>query len=137
MKRLYCLNGSNFLFILSNLIVFLRALDTSAAWEVVIRPASRTTEQNAKFHALVSDIAKSRLEWAGKRRNAAQWKVLLVSGHAIATGDGADMVPGLEGEFVNLRESTALMSTKRSASLIEYTIAFAACSGVETLGMAA
>jgi hypothetical protein len=46
-------------------------------------------------------------------------------------------VPGLEGEFVNLRESTALMSIKRGASLIEYTQAFAAEHGVKTMEQAA
>jgi hypothetical protein len=72
----------------------------------------------------------SRREWAGKKRTADQWKVLLVSGHATATKEGAEMVPGLEGEFVNIRESTALMSVRRSSSLIEYTLAFCAAHGV-------
>ena len=36
------------------------------------------------------------------------------------------IVPGLEGEFVNLRESTAAMSKSRGSSLIEYTMAFMA-----------
>lgn len=64
------------------------------------------------------------MEWAGKRRTAEQWKVLLVSGHAVATKHGAEMVPGIEGEFCNLRESTARMSKSRLSSLIEYAEAF-------------
>ena len=52
--------------------------------------------------------------------------MLFVSGHAIATGIGADVVPGLEGEFVNIRESTASMSKKRGSSLIEYVLAWCA-----------
>jgi hypothetical protein len=95
-------------------------------WEVHVKPPKRSTDQNAKFHAICSDIAKSGLQWAGKTRNAAQWKVLLVSGHATATKEGAELVPGLEGEFVNIRESTALMSVRRGASLIEYALAFCA-----------
>ncbi|WP_338762093.1 recombination protein NinB [Massilia sp. METH4] len=95
-------------------------------WVVTVSEPTRNLDQNAKFHAIVSDIAKSGLKWGGKPRTAAQWKVLLVSGHAAATNEGSEMVPGLEGEFVNLRESTALMSKKRSASLIEYALAFAA-----------
>jgi hypothetical protein len=90
----------------------------------------RSLDQNAKFHALCEDIAKQKIEWAAKPRTAAEWKVLLVSGHAMATKEGAEMVPGLEGEFVNLRESTAKMSKQRSASLIEYTLAFCAHNGV-------
>lgn len=93
---------------------------------VTIKPRTRSSEQNAKFHAICSDIAKSGLTWAGKKRDAAAWKVLLVSGHAMATKEGAEIAPGLEGEFINLRESTALMSKARGSSLIEYAQAFCA-----------
>ena len=93
---------------------------------VTISEPTRNLDQNAKFHALCSDIAKSGLKHAGKERTAAQWKVLLVSGHAVVTNEGAEVVPGLEGEYVNLRESTASMSKKRGSSLIEYTTAFLA-----------
>ena len=91
---------------------------------VTIKEPTRSLDQNAKFHALCSDLAGT--EWAGKPRDAAAWKVLLVSGHAVATKQGADIVPGLEGEFVAIRESTAKMSKARSSSLIEYAQAFAA-----------
>jgi len=91
---------------------------------VQIKEATRNSEQNAKFHAICGDLAKSGIKWAGKTRSLDQWKVLLVSGHAVMTKEGAEIIPGLEGEFVNIRESTALMSKKRSSSLIEYAIAF-------------
>jgi hypothetical protein len=97
---------------------------------VTVKPMNRTLGQNAKFHALCTDIAKSGATWAGKRRTTEQWKVLMVSGHAVATKAGAEMVPGLEGELVNLRESTAQMSVKRSSSLIEYTLAWCATNDV-------
>ncbi len=122
-------------FILAHQIARERAKDAVKnapdGWQVIVKPATRTTEQNAKFHALCSDIAKSGMKWAGKSRTAAQWKVLLVSGHAIATSEGAEIVPGIESEFVNLRESTALMSKKRGASLIEYTLAFCAANSIK------
>jgi hypothetical protein len=99
-------------------------------FEVEVRPERRNTEQNAKFHALCSDLAKAGVPWAGKPRDAAAWKVLLVSGHAMATKEGAEIVPGLEGEFVNIRESTALMTKARGSSLIEYAVAFCATHGI-------
>jgi hypothetical protein len=102
------------------------ALQNGTVLRLEVKPDTRSLEQNDKFHALCEDLAKSAVEWQGKRRTKEQWKVLLVSGHAIATGEGAEMVPGLEGEFVNIRESTAQMSVKRSSSLIEYTQAFCA-----------
>lgn len=99
----------------------LRAPEGSA---VAVGPASRSLDQNAKFHAICTDIANSQMTWAGKRRPAEEWKVLLVSGHTKATEGEVEFVPGIEGEFVNIRESTARMSVKRAASLITYAIAF-------------
>lgn len=93
---------------------------------VTFSEPTRSGGQSAKFHAICGDLARAGVPWMGKPRTAVQWKVLLVSGHAIATKEEAEMVLGLEGEFVNLRESTAAMSKRRSSSLIEYAQAFAA-----------
>lgn len=95
-----------------------------------VRPETRSLEQNAKFHAICSDLARSGLQWAGKQRSAAEWKVLLVSGHSVVTKQGSEIVPGIEGEFVNVRESTARMSRARGSSLIEYAVAFCTANGV-------
>lgn len=110
----------------------LEAVETAPdGYCVTVSEPTRSLDQNAKFHALCSDISRSSAIWAGKRRTASEWKVLLVSGHSVATKEGAEIVPGLEGEFVNIRESTAAMSKARGASLIEYALAFAATHGVE------
>lgn len=97
---------------------------------VEVKPTKRTDDQNRRFHAMVGDVARAGVPWQGKKRTAIEWKVLLVSGHATATNEGSEMVPGLEGEFVNIRESTAEMSVRRGASLIEYTRAFGDMKGV-------
>lgn len=91
---------------------------------VIIKEQTRSLEQNALLHSMFNLLAESGLEWAGRKLSADQWKVLLVSGHAIATGHEADIVPGIENEIVNLRESTAQMSVKRLSSLISYIEAF-------------
>lgn len=97
---------------------------------VTVGPATRSLDQNAKFHAICTDISKSHVKWAGRCRTADEWKVLLVSGHTKATEGEVEFVPGLEGEFVNIRESTARMSVKRSASLITYALAFCDTNGI-------
>jgi len=89
---------------------------------VRVEEPTRTLDQNAKFHAICSDVKG--LPWYGKARNADDWKTLFVSGHTVATGGFAEVIPGLEREFVNIRESTASMSKARSSSLIEYTLAW-------------
>jgi len=97
---------------------------------VTLGPKTRSGDQNAKFHAICTDISRSHMMWGGKRRNAEEWKVLLVSGHTKATTGEVEFVPGLEGEFVNIRESTARMSVGRAASLITYAIAFCDANGI-------
>ena len=100
------------------------ALDEAPAGYVVrITPANRNLEQSAKFHALCADAEKL-LEFAGKKRTALEWKVLFCSGHSHATKQGSEIIPGLEGEWCNVRESTANMSVARMSSLIEYTTAY-------------
>ncbi len=98
---------------------------------VTIDPPRRTINQNDAFHALCGDIAAAGIEWFGKKRTAEEWKVLLVSAHSSATKQGCDMVQGLEGELVQLRESTARMSKARGSSLLEYATAWAVSHGVK------
>lgn len=97
---------------------------------ITIAEPTRSSDQNAMFHAICSDIAKSGHLFIGKPRKPAVWKVLLISGHAAATSEGSEVVPGLEGEFVNIRESSALMSVRRAASLITYTLAYCDTNGI-------
>ncbi|HDR1453306.1 TPA: recombination protein NinB [Pasteurella multocida] len=94
-----------------------------------IKPRTRNLEQNAKFHAMCQDVA-DQLEFMGRKLTMEQWKVLFISGHAMAINEKAEIVPGLEGEFVNIRESSAKMSVKRMASLIEYVTAYGISHGV-------
>ena len=99
-------------------------------FELTIKPSTRTPSQSNKFHAICEDVAKSGTLFRGKPRTKLGWKVLFISGHSIATGEGADIIPGLEDEFVNIRESSAGMSIPRGSSLIEYTLAWCAQNSV-------
>jgi hypothetical protein len=120
--------GINYLY---ELVKWVRPyLQQGMQFEIRIKPLTRNLEQNAKFHAMLGDLANQAL-WMNKRHAVPAWKVLTVSGHAIATGEPTQMTVGLEGEVVNLRESTALMSVKRSASLISYVDAWGSSNGVE------
>lgn len=98
---------------------------------ITAKSATRSNEASAKFHAMCGDFAKSFKPWAGKPRSLEEWKVLLISGHAVATKLGAEVIPGIENEFVNIRESSARMGVRRMASLIEYSYAFGTSIGVK------
>lgn len=112
----------------ANAIEAVRTAEEGSA--VSLGPKTRSVDQNAKFHAICTDIANSGRKWAGKARDAEAWKVLLVSGHTVATAGEVEIVPGLENEFVNIRESTARMSVGRAASLITYALAFCDTHGI-------
>jgi hypothetical protein len=100
---------------------------------LAIHPETRKEAQSRKFHAICGDIAKSGHALHGKPRTAEEWKVLLISGHATATKEPTEFVPGLEGELVNIRESTAAMGVRRMASLLEYSIAYCALHRIPTI----
>ena len=108
-----------------NAINFIAGLpeDNKKPLVITVRPVTRTLEQNSKLHAMLSDIA-NQCEFQGKKRSIETWKAIFVSAHRIATGGQAEMAIGLEGEVINLRESTAQMGVKRLASLIEYLTAW-------------
>lgn len=99
-------------------------------WVAIVGPESRTQAQNRLLHPLLTDISKQAI-WMGKEMSMLQWKTLMVSGHAVATGNAVEMTVGLEGEVVNLRESTAAMGKRRFASLVEYVLAWGAMNGVK------
>ena len=96
---------------------------------VRITPQTRSLDQNAKLHAILTDISRQ-ANYLGAQRDLEFWKGLFVSGWQIATGERPEIVPGLEGEFINIRESTTTLGIKRMASLIEYVTAWAVSSGV-------
>lgn len=106
-------------------------MQAEPGYVVTIAEPTRTNKQNAMLHDLLSDLAKSPLAWAGKRRTLDQWKMLMVSAHAVATQHPGEVIPGIEGEFVAIRESTASMGVARASSLIEYVLAFCVSNGVE------
>lgn len=94
-----------------------------------VGPPDRLLVQNAKFHAMCGDVAKQ-AKFGGRALKLKQWKVLFISAHAIETGEESDIVAGLTGEFVNLRESSAEMSIARMASVIEYVTCWGAQNGI-------
>ncbi len=115
----------------NNAIEFVRSLpvDEKKPLVVDVKPITRNLEQNAKFHAMCGDIARQ-VQFNGEWLSLETWKVILISAHAEATKEGSHLVTGLEGELVNIRESTAQMGVKRMASLIEYVTAWGVSHGV-------
>lgn len=106
-------------------VVAQQVLDADDGAITRIGPSTRSLEQNAKFHAMCADVARQCKHY-GRMLDEVQWKVLFISGFGIVTGSGSDVVPGIEGEMCNIRESSASMGVKRMADLITYVLAFGA-----------
>jgi len=104
--------------------------DAPAGWEVLVHPEPMPDGKKRRFHAVCGELAKSGVTWAGRRRTKLEWKALLISGHAVATGQQVEVVQGLEGELIDIRESTSSMDRRRGNSLVQYAEAFAINNGV-------
>lgn len=86
---------------------------------VTIKPATRTTDQNAKLWAMLGDISKQ-VEWYGKRLDAEDWKHVFS-----ASLRKLSVVPNLDGTgFVALGLSTSRMGKRELADLIDIITAF-------------
>lgn len=97
---------------------------------VTVKPPTRSLDQNALLHSLLSQIARSGVEIGGCRRTVDELKFLFVVAHAHETETPVEVVM-FEGHQIALRESTANMTKARSSSLIEYIQAWAAQRGID------
>lgn len=89
----------------------------------------RTLDQNAKFHAMVRDIAEQ-VKVSGELRGERWWKVFLVAAHG-----GQEIIahPWKGGEFVVMPKikSTRELLKPGASDFISELYAFGADNGVE------
>lgn len=90
------------------------------------KQATRTLEQNDKFHSICGDIAKQKM-WAGQWIDTEGWKRLLVDSWARTEGKiQGRVVPSLDGQsIVNLGIQTRNMRVADMADLIAFAEAYA------------
>lgn len=97
---------------------------------LTVKPEKRNVEQNAKLHALLTEIA-AQVEWAGKRWSVEDWKRLLTAGWLRARKESAIVVPAIDGHgFDVLYRHTSSLSKAEFSELIDYVQAWAAEHGV-------
>lgn len=93
-------------------------------WRVTVKPPSRTTDQNAKLWATLTDLSRQ-VDWHGQKLSKEEWKDVLT-----AAQKRQKVVPGIDGGFVVLGSSTSRMSKADMIELIELATAFGAQHGV-------
>jgi hypothetical protein len=90
-----------------------------------IRPETRSSEQNARMWAMLTDVSQQ-VEWYGKRLTPEDWKHVFT-----ASLRKLDVVPNIEGTgFVALGLSTSKMTKRELGDLMELIEAFGAERGV-------
>jgi hypothetical protein len=90
----------------------------------------RTTEQNAKLHALLTDISQQR-EWAGKHIDVEAWKRLMVAAWERANKHPAEFYPAIDGQgFDVVYRRTSRLAKQDMIDLIEYVTAWAVDNGI-------
>lgn len=124
MKKFFFLKSKE---IAQNAARFIQSLpiDGERPLMVTIQEKTRSLEQSAMLHAIFAELSV-KARWCDEKLEPEQWKSLMISAHTIASGEPCRITKGIEGELINLRESTAKMSVKRMASLIQYIHAWCA-----------
>jgi len=99
-------------------------LNAPDGYMVTVSEQTRNLEQNAKLWALLAEVA-DQVDWYGNKLSAEDWKCVFS-----AALKKERVVPGINGGFVVLGQSTSKMSKSEFSELIELIHAFAAEKGV-------
>jgi len=116
---------------LSRALSALSSLPLDGTWEVGIREVTRSSEDNAALHAMLTDISRQ-VQWYGQSLSVEVWKRLCVAAWLRETGGNPLLVPALDGAGVDIiYEKTSKMSHKQVVSLIAWVEAFGAEKNVK------
>lgn len=91
---------------------------------IEVKEKTRSTEQNARMWALLTDVSRQ-VDWYGQKLTAEEWKDVFS-----ASLKKQKAVPGLDGGFVILGQRTSKMSVREMADLMTLIEVFGAERGV-------
>ena len=92
---------------------------------VTIKPETRSLAQNRRLWAMLADVSEQ-VEWHGLRLSAEDWKHIFS-----AAQKKQRAVPGIDGGFVVLGQSTSKMTVAEMTELQELIEAFGTQQGVK------
>ena len=99
-------------------------MNAPKGYHCVIEPETRNLNQNSLLWPWLGAISKG-VDWYGNKLTDEEWKDVLT-----AALKKEKVVPGINGGFVVLGQSTSKMNKKDFSELLEFTIAFATEHGV-------
>ena len=82
-----------------------------SALVVTVKPETRTLAQNARLWAMLADVSQQ-VVWHGRKLTDEEWKHVFT-----AAVKKQDAVPGLDGGFVVLGQSTSKMTRREMSDL--------------------
>lgn len=91
---------------------------------VRVTEPTRNLEQNAALWSMLGDVSRQ-VDWYGRKLTPEDWKAVFT-----AALKKSDVVPGLDGGFVVLGQSTSKMTKAQFSELLTLIDAFAAERGV-------
>lgn len=91
---------------------------------IEVKEKTRSTEQNARMWALLTDVSRQ-VDWYGQKLTPEEWKDVFS-----ASLKKQKAVPGLDGGFVILGQRTSKMTVREMADLMTLIEAFGAEKGV-------
>lgn len=106
---------------------FARDCITSAPADYVceIRKRTRSIAQNSRLWSMLTDVSEQ-VVWYGKKLSPESWK------HVFSSAlKKQEVVPGLNGDFVVLGQSTSRMTVSEMRDMQELISAFGAENGVK------
>lgn len=96
-----------------------------AGYIMMLREAKRTSEQNDKMWAMLTDI--SRAKPMGRRHTPDDWKAIIMN----ACGWECQFLEGLDGRPFPQGFRSSQMTVAQMSAMIEYMTAFGAENGVQ------
>jgi hypothetical protein len=104
--------------------------DAPDGYVVSITPPTRNSEQNARCHAMLTDIARQ-ADHFGRKWPAGIWKRLTVAAFMREANEQPLMIPALDGVGVDvIYEKTSTMSVRQMANYITWLRALGDEKGV-------
>ena len=108
------------------------ALDAGHKLTLEVKDASKSREQEEKYHAIIGDIAKQ-AQHMGHKWDAESWKRLMVDKFLRETGFmNSPIIPNLDGSgIVQLGFQTRNFSKEQASEFVEFLLAWCAENGIE------
>jgi hypothetical protein len=113
-------------------ISLIQRTPSEPVYEMVLRQAEslRTIEQNAKAHAMLSDISKQ-VTWHDVKLSKEVWKRLTIAAMLREIGEKPILVPALDGCGIDIiYEKSSKLGVKKTCLWIEWMYCFGAENNV-------